>query len=91
MVSQPGLSKRDLAIEISIGLLHRTGKAHKSTPTTSLSVVVSCKDEEEVLDGTHRRLTSVLARSGLSFEVIYVDDGGADSTSDRESLAISTH
>jgi polyisoprenyl-phosphate glycosyltransferase len=46
-----------------------------------LSVVVPCANEEEVLLQTHRRLVDALAQiPGLSFEIVYVDDGSGDST-----------
>lgn len=46
-----------------------------------LSVVVPCKNEEQVLFETHRRLVDALSQiSGLSFEIIYIDDGSGDST-----------
>jgi polyisoprenyl-phosphate glycosyltransferase len=46
-----------------------------------LSVVVPCANEEEVLLETHRRLSEALSRiDGVSFEIIYVNDGSRDST-----------
>jgi polyisoprenyl-phosphate glycosyltransferase len=46
-----------------------------------LSVVVPCHNEEPVLRETHRRLTEVLQRlPGMSYEVIYIDDGSRDTT-----------
>ncbi len=45
-----------------------------------LSVVVPCANEEEVLFETHRRLTEVLENIGMSFEIVYVDDGSSDAT-----------
>jgi dolichol-phosphate mannosyltransferase len=47
-----------------------------------LSVVVPCANEQEVLLETHRRLTSVLAQIPIAYEIVYVDDGSADSTPD---------
>ena len=47
-----------------------------------LSVIVPCANEQEVLRETHRRLTSVLGKIGMRFEIVYVDDGSADSTID---------
>lgn len=47
-----------------------------------LSVVVPCFNEEDVLRDTTRRLVEVLERLPLKFEIIYVDDGSGDSTSD---------
>ena len=46
-----------------------------------LSVVVPCRNEEEVVHATHRRLAAVLEGApGLAFEIVYVDDGSRDST-----------
>src|SRR5690348_14412904 len=49
-------------------------------PGISLSVIVPCLNEQEVICGTHRRLTTVLESAPLDFEVIYVDDGSTDAT-----------
>lgn len=51
---------------------------HAARPT--LSVVVPCFNEEDVIERAHERLTHVLAATGLSFEIIYVDDGSTDRT-----------
>jgi glycosyltransferase involved in cell wall biosynthesis len=45
-----------------------------------LSVVVPCMNEEEVLRQTHQHLVAVLQKSAMNFEIVYVDDGSADST-----------
>ena len=46
-----------------------------------LSVVVPCRNEEEVVHATHRRLVDVLEGApGLAFEIVYVDDGSRDTT-----------
>jgi hypothetical protein len=45
-----------------------------------LSVVIPCHDEAEVIEATHARLTTVLPRTDMDFEVIYVDDGSRDAT-----------
>ncbi|MBW3656489.1 MAG: glycosyltransferase family 2 protein [Gemmatimonadetes bacterium] len=46
-----------------------------------LSVVVPCYNEEEVIEQTHRRLTSVLGgERALELEIVYVDDGSRDRT-----------
>ena len=37
-------------------------------------------NEEAVLFGTHQRLAQVLQAAGISFELIYVDDGSTDTT-----------
>ena len=48
-----------------------------------LSVVVPCRDEENVVRATHRRLAAALEGApGLAFEIVYVDDGSRDSTLD---------
>ncbi|MFM7184203.1 MAG: glycosyltransferase family 2 protein [Planctomycetota bacterium] len=45
-----------------------------------LSVVIPCHNEQEVIEATHARLAEVLPRSGMDFEVLYVDDGSRDQT-----------
>lgn len=45
-----------------------------------VSVVVPCFNEQEVLRGTNERLGATLEQMRLRFEIIYVDDGSADST-----------
>jgi glycosyltransferase involved in cell wall biosynthesis len=47
---------------------------------SSLSVVVPCYNEEESLLKFHRRLVDVLDRIDMSSEIVYVNDGSADST-----------
>jgi dolichol-phosphate mannosyltransferase len=45
-----------------------------------LSVIVPCYNEQEVITHTHDRLVSVLSGMGMTFEIIYVDDGSKDET-----------
>ena len=45
-----------------------------------LSVVVPCCNEEDVLQALHDRLSRVLKEVGLSYEIIYVNDGSRDRT-----------
>lgn len=45
-----------------------------------LSVVVPCYNEEAVIEATHARLTDVLSRLGVPYEIIYADDGSGDRT-----------
>lgn len=47
-----------------------------------ISVVVPCYNEEEVICETHQRLVKILKELTLNFEVIYVDDGSWDRTSE---------
>lgn len=52
-----------------------------SSDTRTLSVVVPCFNEQEVIRVTHERLTGVLADiEGMTHELIYVDDGSRDAT-----------
>jgi dolichol-phosphate mannosyltransferase len=48
--------------------------------SVELSVVVPVYNEEDCLPEFHRRTLSVLDRLGLCAEIIYVDDGSADSS-----------
>jgi glycosyltransferase involved in cell wall biosynthesis len=47
-----------------------------------ISVVVPVLNEEESLPHLHQRLTTALADSGYSYEIIMVDDGSADRSFD---------
>lgn len=46
----------------------------------SISVVVPCFNEEDVIAECHRRLTQVLSGFDAWHEIIYVDDGSCDAT-----------
>ena len=46
-----------------------------------LSVVVPCFNEQEVIRETHRRLSGVLGEIVQDYEIVYVDDGSRDQTS----------
>ncbi|NDC38588.1 MAG: glycosyltransferase [Proteobacteria bacterium] len=53
----------------------------RKTPPQSLSVVVPCYNEQEVLLELHRRVAAAVVSSGIpSAEIILVDDGSKDST-----------
>ena len=45
-----------------------------------LSVIVPAYNEEEVLHEFHQRLTSVLNKSEMRSEIVYVNDGSSDRT-----------
>ena len=46
----------------------------------AVSVVVPVHDEESVIGRFHERLTAALDPAGISWEVVYVDDGSTDSS-----------
>lgn len=46
----------------------------------SISVVIPCHNEQEVLPELHRRLDQVLRGLGVPYEVVLVDDGSRDAT-----------
>jgi len=48
----------------------------------TLSVIVPCFNEEEVIAHTHKRLHKVLSDITPNFEIIYVDDGSRDRTAE---------
>lgn len=48
----------------------------------TLSVVVPCFNEEQVIKITHARLTEALSAIGLPYDIIYVNDGSIDGTED---------
>ena len=45
-----------------------------------LSVIVPCYNEEEGVFECHRQLSAVLARMGVEYEIVYVNDGSRDAT-----------
>jgi polyisoprenyl-phosphate glycosyltransferase len=69
----------------SIEPARRTERSAWAEPGDSemlLSVVIPCKNEEQVLRETNRRLVAILEKAGLHFEIVYTDDGSTDSTPD---------
>ena len=65
-------------------------EAHGGGGNPRLSVVVPAFNEAESLPELHRELVAALAQLGMSYEVLYIDDGSRDGT-DRviESLCAS--
>jgi dolichol-phosphate mannosyltransferase len=53
----------------------QTGARHDS-----VSVVVPCFNEEDVIRETHARLSDTLSKTDLDYETIYVNDGSRDTT-----------
>ncbi len=52
------------------------------TGALRLSIVVPLFNESATIDELHRRLAAVLFRIGLSSEIIFVDDGSSDGTTE---------
>jgi glycosyltransferase involved in cell wall biosynthesis len=51
-------------------------------PAPTLSVVVPCYNEQESIHACHEKLTEVLSALQASYEIVYVDDGSRDKTSE---------
>lgn len=49
-------------------------------PDPTLTVVIPVWNEIEVLPATYRRLTDVLGGMGVTYEILFVDDGSTDGT-----------
>jgi glycosyltransferase involved in cell wall biosynthesis len=45
-----------------------------------LSVIVPCFNEEAGIEECHRRLSAVLSRMDIAYEIVYVNDGSGDAT-----------
>jgi glycosyltransferase involved in cell wall biosynthesis len=60
--------------------------ASRVPPHVQLSVVIPVYNEEASLDELHTRLSRVLVGIGLSYEIVFVDDGSTD----RSYLTLST-
>jgi len=54
--------------------------SRKAAGAPELSIVVPLYNEAGTIDELHHRLTTVLLLIGLSWEIIYVDDGSSDGT-----------
>ena len=60
----------------------RRGSSESDERNPSLSVVVPCFNEEQVIGDAHRRLVATLDQMPADFEIYYVDDGSTDSTAE---------
>src|SRR5438128_1758206 len=62
----------------------QTASAHRKTRPANflLSIVIPCYNEEEVITYTYRRVVDVLGSKDLSLQIIFVDDGSKDRTSE---------
>jgi len=49
----------------------------------TLSVVIPCYNEQEVIETTYRRLVAALQPVDMHVELIFVDDGSRDATADK--------
>lgn len=56
--------------------------ARIDAPSATVSIVVPCYNESDGLYPFHARLKAALRRQALAVEIIYVDDGSVDDTSD---------
>jgi polyisoprenyl-phosphate glycosyltransferase len=65
--------------------------ASAATPDPVLSVVIPIHNEQDCLGELHRRLTAVLERLGLVYEVILVDDGSSDGSTETIRHLASVH
>ena len=59
---------------------HPIHTADNGKRVTTLSIVVPCFNEFEVLPEFHKRLSTVLFDLSVRFEIIYVNDGSSDRT-----------
>ena len=60
--------------------MHPSDERDSPDMAPELSVVIPCYNEEDVLPELRRRLVGVCEGTGLSFEVVLVDDGSSDRT-----------
>lgn len=73
-----GRAQRASMLQSSLSVVAPPGAEMRRRP--ALSVVVPAFDEQEVLAEFHRRLAAAMDGIGLSWEVVYVNDGSRDAT-----------
>jgi len=57
-----------------------TEQTRRTSEHMTLSVVVPCYNEQDVIETTHTELMAQLGDRGFTLELIYVDDGSRDNT-----------
>ena len=55
----------------------------KNAKKETISIVIPCYNEEEVVDICHEEVTKVIDTLPYNFEVIYINDGSTDKTFDK--------
>ena len=55
----------------------------QETPSVDLSVLVPVFNEIDGIDNCHREICAALRDSGYTFEIVFVDDGSTDGSSER--------
>lgn len=55
----------------------------KNAKKETISIVIPCYNEEEVVDICHEEVTKVINTLPYNFEVIYINDGSTDKTFDK--------
>ena len=55
----------------------------KNTKKETISIIIPCYNEEEVVDICHQEVTTVIDTLPYNFEVIYINDGSTDKTFDK--------
>jgi dolichol-phosphate mannosyltransferase len=60
-----------------------TKKTAAGSRRNSLSVVIACYRDNQAIPVMHERLTVVLKRLGLEYEIIFVNDGSPDDSEER--------
>ena len=56
---------------------------HQASDTPQVSVIVLVYNEVDSVEPLHRELMGVLEGLGRSFEVVYIDDGSRDGSTER--------
>lgn len=53
-----------------------------SIPISDLSIVIPCFNEAKCIDVLYRELSNVLSKIGLTYELLFIDDGSTDNSLD---------
>jgi nucleoside-diphosphate-sugar epimerase/glycosyltransferase involved in cell wall biosynthesis len=72
----------DWASTLTAEEVHHATKADVQERRRSISAVIACYRDEEAIPIMHRRLTKTFSELGVDYEIVFVNDGSPDETSE---------
>lgn len=82
VLAKPTVQKRTNRAHSALILLYNLLLMENSDHHLTISLIIPCYNEEDVINICHERIKSVINLLPHKFEIIYVDDGSKDKTRD---------